>query len=319
MEEKTYTVIELAESAGAARTTINDWLSKYSAYIDYKMVGRRRVYTEAAAVVVKEIAELRNKGFSAPEIESELAKKHPVRPEIADTVPERSAAPETSLAVEKTPDANPDEFALIAKQQSEELGRFFAESFRDMADRMQSLEGKANRAERKLYFGYACVFILLAALCVCAFLLFQGILKQSVQSLSNEAKTVENGTAIRSLDGKTDRNGEAIRSLDEKTVRLSGSAAELRKGIAELKTGLADQKKEFRRAVSEMKNAKDAEIALLKENFAGEKKKLLSELDRLEKEKKELRQQNEKWKTEAQKPAPKKTEPEKPDVSGKGK
>ena len=30
MEEKTYTVMELAETLGAARTTVNDWLPRYT-------------------------------------------------------------------------------------------------------------------------------------------------------------------------------------------------------------------------------------------------------------------------------------------------
>ena len=65
MDDKTYTVMELAEAVGVARTTINDWLSKYSPYIDFKTVGRRRVYTAAAVEVLKEISELRNQGLAS--------------------------------------------------------------------------------------------------------------------------------------------------------------------------------------------------------------------------------------------------------------
>ena len=84
MEEKTYTVMELAETLGAARTTVNDWLARYTQYIDFKMVGRRRVYTEATLAALRAISELRNKGLAGPEIETELAKTHAVRPVAED-------------------------------------------------------------------------------------------------------------------------------------------------------------------------------------------------------------------------------------------
>ena len=41
--EKKYSVIELAELLGVPRTTINDWRSKYSMYIDFTVQGKRRV------------------------------------------------------------------------------------------------------------------------------------------------------------------------------------------------------------------------------------------------------------------------------------
>ena len=42
-----------------------------------------------------------------------------------------------------------------------------------------------------------------------------------------------------------------------------------------------------------MKNSKDAEIALMKERFAEEKKKLLEQMESLSKEKQELQKKNE--------------------------
>lgn len=283
MDEKTYTVMELAEKAGTARTTINDWLTRYSAYIDFRMVGRRRVYTESAVEVLREIAELRGKGASPAEIESELAKKHPVRPEVEEPVRERKSDEQKSDArssdEHKAAEENPDGFALIARQQSEELGRIFAESFRDMADRMVSLEEKSKKSERKVWIAYAVVFLLLALLCAGACLLHKNLKIQSEQTTRLESSVADKGSAIR--------------SIEEKTVRLSGSSVELQKGISELRAGLAEQKKEFSRAILEMKNSKDAEIALMKEKFAEEKKKMLEEMEALTKQKLELQKKNE--------------------------
>lgn len=266
MEEKTYTVIELAESLAVARTTVNDWLARYTQYIDFKMVGRRRVYTESALAVLKEISELRNRGLSGNDIESELAKTHPVRPEPADAAETAKTPAETTKKSSPQPPA--EEFALIAKQQSDELGRIIAESFRDMAERMHTLEHKANRAERKVSFGYALLFLLLAVLVVLSAFLF---LRQSRAEKLN-----------RSAD---DLQRTAIQAVDDKAVRLSGSADELKRGIRELKQGLSVQQKEFDRALSEMKSAREKEIAELKERFAAEQKARLEQMEKLAGEK----------------------------------
>ena len=44
MGSKNYTVMELAEQIGVPRTTINDWLARYSMYIDTVAQGKRKVY-----------------------------------------------------------------------------------------------------------------------------------------------------------------------------------------------------------------------------------------------------------------------------------
>lgn len=82
-EEKKYSVIELAEIIGVPRTTINDWLGRYSQYIDFVMQGKRRAYTESSVQVLKEVSELRNAGKSSFEIENELAKRYAVHAEPA--------------------------------------------------------------------------------------------------------------------------------------------------------------------------------------------------------------------------------------------
>ena len=269
MDEKTYTVMELAEAVGVARTTINDWLSKYSPYIDFRTVGRRRVYTGAAVEVLREISELRNKGLASGDIETELAKKHPMRAEPAEFQEKTDGAKENVPAPRpETADGAPrEDFALIAQRQSDEIGRLFAESFQNMADRIETLENKAGKAERKLYIGYGVVFVLLLLLCVLSFFLFFGVRAQTEQNLVNAGKTAENGAAIR--------------SVEDRTVRLTGSAEELKKGIAELRAGLSVQKQEFEKALSSMKSSRDAEVAAMKERFAAEKKSYLEKLERL--------------------------------------
>lgn len=87
--EKKYSVIELGRASRGAEDTINDWLSKYSMYIDFTVQGKRRVYTDSSLAVLKEISGLRNSGMSSVDIEAELAKRHPVRaePELPEAAP----------------------------------------------------------------------------------------------------------------------------------------------------------------------------------------------------------------------------------------
>ena len=234
------------------------------------MVGRRRVYTEATLAVLREISELRNKGLAGPEIETELAKTHAVRPVAEDPLfaamgEEMPKQNETEKSASAPVPVPADEFAMIAKQQSDELGRMFAESFRDMADRMNSLERKANKAERKVWLGYGFVFVLLAALIVLGVLFFQ---RQIRTDRENRAADVQ--------------QKEAIQAVNDKTVKLTGSAENMRKGISELKKGLDSQKKEFDRA--------------LRDNFAKEKKEQLQRMEQLAAEKnreiEQLKKQN---------------------------
>lgn len=75
--------MELASLVGVPRTTINDWLGKYSLYITTLQQGKRKVYPESALQVLKAIAALRNDGCSFPEIGERLAKDHPVQPEVS--------------------------------------------------------------------------------------------------------------------------------------------------------------------------------------------------------------------------------------------
>ena len=219
--------------------------------------------------MVNRFSELRNKGLAGADIETELAKTHPVRPEPADAVPSPQQDSPRENAAGKVPVPVPaDEFALIAKKQSDELGKIIAESFRDMADRMQSLERKANRAERKLYLGYGVVFLLLLALIALGAFLFLRQDRATEQTRSAEL-----------------RQNEAIQAVDDKAVRLTGSADELRRGIDELKNGLSVQQNEFNRALKEMKSANEKEIAALKERFAAEKKAQLERMEQLSREK----------------------------------
>ena len=104
-EAKCYTVMELAEKVGVPRTTINDWLGKYSTYIGFVMQGKRRVYTESTLSVLLKVSELRAAMKSSFEIEQELAAIYAIHPEFAEeNIPDQkndvkpeSSQPETVM------------------------------------------------------------------------------------------------------------------------------------------------------------------------------------------------------------------------------
>ena len=78
---KKYTLSDLADLLMVPRTTINDWLTRYSQYIDFKIQGKRKIYLDSSVDVLREISALRNNGLSSFDIEEELAKRHPVHAE----------------------------------------------------------------------------------------------------------------------------------------------------------------------------------------------------------------------------------------------
>ena len=72
-----YSISDLAEQVGVPRTTITDWLGKYSRFIELQTQGRRRFYTERTLAVLCKIAEFRNAGRSIADIDSELERVFP--------------------------------------------------------------------------------------------------------------------------------------------------------------------------------------------------------------------------------------------------
>ncbi len=103
-EEKKYSVIELSERLNVKRTTVNDWLNRYTMYIESSLQGKRRLYSESALAVLGKIAELRGKGLSSTEIDGELAKLYAVHPQpemteqMTETLPQLAAVQKNESA-----------------------------------------------------------------------------------------------------------------------------------------------------------------------------------------------------------------------------
>ena len=61
METKSYLASDLANELGVARSTVNDWLSRYGDYLETENRGKRRAYSEKSLRILREISEFRNK------------------------------------------------------------------------------------------------------------------------------------------------------------------------------------------------------------------------------------------------------------------
>ena len=287
---KKYSVIELAEQLGVPRTTINDWLGKYSSYIDFAVQGKRRVYTDASLAVLREISALRTSGMSSADIETELAKRHPLRAEPAET-PQPEQREQEGSPVLQEPAAENTGYQLIAQKQSEEIGRMIGDAFQDMADRMKELEKLSRERARRtwIWIGISSgLFVLLLA----------GIFFASRQ-LERAARANE---AMRS---ETKAAGEQLAQLRLQSAELIAGSKDFKENIALLERELKGQKKAFEENIQtirkefeqarkeqeqriseeQQKHAaalrmKDAELSMEKEKFAGERLKLLQEIER---------------------------------------
>lgn len=312
---KKYTVIELAELIGVPRTTINDWLGRYSIYIDSVAQGKRRVYSDSAVAVLKEIAELRNAGKAFGDIEAELSRRHPVRgvPEPETSPVEKTVGGSHVSAPQSVPKEG-EEFSLIAKRQSDELGKIIGESFQSMARRMEELEKQSRRQTRMsaLWLGMAVLFLLC--------LVLSGALYFRMYSEARQ----ETAELLRRQSDDTVK----IAALREESVLLVAGTRAFQGNIARLEKELKDQKTSFEKGISETRKVfeearnaelaaerkrtgellqsqesrfaaerekaaalvreQEARIALEKEKFAAERLSLLREIEKLKQQEKKM-------------------------------
>ena len=142
---------DLAVALGVPRTTVNDWLTRYAAYLEYEMRGKRRVYTLRSLEVLQFVAGLRAQGMSAPEVEKQLEERYGLRPEIATgelepPVAGAVAEGDTQLVsmVRST--------GVMLRRNGEEMDKLFGA--------MENLSGRYQRTVRNFYLT---LFLLLMA------------------------------------------------------------------------------------------------------------------------------------------------------------
>ena len=303
MDGKNYTVMELTEQIGVPRTTINDWLARYSIYIDTVTQGKRKVYPETALAVLREVAALRNSGKAFAEIEKELAAKHPIQavplPPQEEVKPEKNNVQGPSDAP-SGPSSGNEATALVSRQQPEEIGRLIGESFRNMDQRIQELESLSS-AQRKMSRLWQIICIL--------FLLFLAVGGYLAMKLMDKAK--QENLRLQEQQIKTTAQ---LTALKVQSVTLIAGNKEFQANISRLKSELKQQKKDFeqnirneKQRLTELHQAQEkallserdkallkateqeTRLALEKEKFAAERLKILNEMESLKKQHEELK------------------------------
>ncbi len=262
-DSKKYTVIELAEVLNVPRTTVTDWLVRYSSYIDYKIQGKRKVYTDASVNVLKEISELRNSGLSSFDIEEELAKRHPVHGEVSD----RNQPDEGEI-----PAGESDNTSLVLRKSMTEMGETIKNTLLEMNRRIEEMEKINSQTASRANMWFAVVIILFFALVAAGAFFY---LKIETSYTDNQKILLENRAylnALKTAQEQMDLNKNAIREKENE--------------ISKLESGLDRQAKELK----DSENARISETIELKNRFAEEKLNLLKELDSARQDREKLTQ-----------------------------
>lgn len=256
-----YTVIELAEVLNVPRTTVTDWLVRYSSYIEFKNQGKRKVYTDASVNVLKEISELRNKGLSSFDIEEELAKRHPVHGVVSDHM---------QAEEEELPPEESDSTGIVLRKSVTEMGETIKNTLMEMSRRIEEVEklNSENAARANRWFALV-LFLVLAIIIVGAFAY------QKLESSYRENRKLQTDSISYLMDLKSARDQIRSNVLDLTTKE---------KQISALETGLEKQAKDFEDMLAKAKKDSDtektAEILELRNKFAEEKLNMLKELER---------------------------------------
>lgn len=265
VEMEKFTVMELAEQLNVPRTTINDWLSRYADYIDFKMMGKRKVYTASTLAVLREVSELRSTELSSFEIEAELAKRHAVTGEVAD-----ESAKDGSAAAVNT------EFALEIKRQGEEVAQLIGDRLGNLNSRLESMElnGAAAEARASRWLTVTIsLFLLTAGLAVLSVWWFTRLWDENAVILAAKAAAEKDlNLKNNALTASRDELSDWRKRHDSLNAIIDG----LREKAKEREVEFADSFRAFR----EKERAANAEaVKTIRDELAAEKLCLLKELE----------------------------------------
>ncbi|MFA6569142.1 MAG: MerR family transcriptional regulator [Victivallales bacterium] len=258
---KKYTVIELAEVLNVPRTTITDWLVRYSSYIEYRTQGKRKVYTEASVNVLKEISELRNKDLSSFDIEEELAKRHPVHGVVSDQM---------RMEEGENPSGEPDSTGIVLRKSVTEMGETIKKTLMEMNRRIEEVEKLNAENEARARRWFALVLVLIVAIIIAGVFAYQKIEASYLENKKLQADGISHLMELKSAREQIKSN---VLDLTTKEKQISA-----------LESGLDKQAREFEEMLSKAKrdsdSAKTAEILELRNKFAEEKLNMLKDLER---------------------------------------
>ena len=284
-EIKNYTVMELAEAVGVPRTTINDWLSKYSQFVSYSVQGKRRIYSATTLEMLKSVSSLRTQGLSSFDIETELAKLYPLH---GETVPPPMETP--PLPMEKTPDPVPDapeqagtsiqppsgaltlaqmppilteeRFALLVKENRELAQKDMDNRFQTMLDTMDKLGAEAGKARHSARMAYIAVTVMIFVFTSGMFLawFYAQEIRTDADNKFNNIKEESFALYKNDMDTLKDTAEKQSAAFSDSLSGVSDEAKALRDTVTRLETGLPEQRKAFEKLISDTKNSLEQAI-----------------------------------------------------------
>jgi DNA-binding transcriptional MerR regulator len=265
---KKYTVIELAEVLNVPRTTVTDWLVRYSSYIDYKIQGKRKVYTDASVNVLKEISELRNKGLSSFDIEEELAKRHPVHGVVSDQM---------QMEEGEIPSEESDSTGIVLRKSVTEMGETIKKTLMEMSRRIEEAEklNAENAARANRWF--ALVLVLMLAIIIVGVFAYQKI---ETSYRENRKLQIDSISYLMDLKSAREQIKTNVLDLTTKEKQISALEAGIEKQTEEFKEMIERVKKDSELAKKDSELVKTAEILELRNKFAEEKLNMLKELEK---------------------------------------
>ena len=288
-----YSISDLAEQVGVPRTTITDWLGKYSRFIELQTQGRRRFYTERTLAVLCKIAEFRNAGRSIADIDAELERVFPVHPTVEPPDPAPAPDAPNEPAQGGGGPAAPGTYPVVKQENSDELYDLLGAKFADLCEAMTEVDRKAGASVRRLRLMFA-VAVVTAMLLLCFLALFYAFFLVQRESAATGKSAA---AAISELSAGTADGNAAIRAdvsgLAGNVSGLAGGVSGMNEELQKLREDLPAQRAAFEAAIEEMRKASgsaleaqqaqfEAKIALEKEVFTAERLELLRKIDSLQ-------------------------------------
>lgn len=284
MSQTTYSVAALAAEVGVPRTTINDWLNRYSDYIDTITAGKRKVYSAESLAVLKTIASLRDSGKSGAEIELFLAQNHGIRPEVTAEEP----VVETPKQVSDEPTANQTNLPAVANTNAEQnnlpalqnIERSAVELTQFIADLRDQQLQSVQRSRRVSILLLAVIVILLGAFSLVYMTVRREFLERrseavlmakNLQQLNSELTAMEKSRAEEraAAEQKAGKLQNELASLNARRAAADEKMQQLNKQLVNMN----DELKKANKKASEQEKARLAEIAALQKEFAAERSK----------------------------------------------
>ena len=272
-----YRVSDLVSETGVPRTTINDWLQRFSQYLGFEMQGKRKLYSQHALEVIREIIRLRDSGCNIIEIEEKLAAEYPIKPEIAEPGEPNPEETESPMPEQNCGDNG---YSLIARRQTEELARLLGEQLNNLHHRLSELENSSRADSRKHSRILAASIILCLALACAAAALFAQYRKE----LSDKTGLMnDNIRTATQLENSVRTLSERERHINDLSTTLLQSRNEYSSRVEQLKQQLNDEKSrlaaELESRRREQAQAHARELETLRESFAAERLQLMRKLD----------------------------------------